>query len=116
MSAPASLGEILEEDVMQCPKCRGEMGFLLVEEGRCPHCAVAFYVVDRWLWLRVIACWVPAVVVNSGWFPVPCRPAVVVVWFGAVGLLMLLLMVLSVRILPLHAESTPRHGPLRLDL
>ena len=102
---------------MQCPNCRGDIGIHLeVGEGRCTHCAARFYVVDKWRWLRVIACGVPAVVVNYGWYPVPCKPAVVVAWVGAVLLLGCLLGLLSMRILPLQVAAVRQEGPLRLDL
>jgi hypothetical protein len=101
---------------MQCPTCQGGIGDQLYGDGRCPHCAVKFYIVDKWRWLRGIACQLPAVLLNHRWYPTKCNIVQLLCWYAVVGTVFFLLLIISVRLVAPQVDRVPQDGSLRLDL
>jgi len=99
-----------------CPQCKSRIHVQLVGRSHCPHCATKLYVVDKWRWLRWLACFFPAILLNSRWYPTQCNIVLLLGWWVVVGLVFLLLLRLSVGLLPLGVDLLPQDGPIRLDL
>ncbi len=101
---------------MQCPTCQGGIGRHLYGEGRCPHCGVKFYIVDKWRWLRAIVCGLLAILPNYRWYPLQCDIVLRLCWLVVVMTIVLVLGIVSGSLFPPQVDRVPQDGPLRLDL
>ena len=83
---------------------------------RCPICEARVYFSPKWRWLRGISCGFLDALLNYKWYPLEGSFARHIIWFVVVGIVFLVLLFASMRLLPPELDLVPERGPLNLDL
>src|SRR5258708_26206307 len=101
---------------MQCPKCHAKIIFAQMARHNCPSCGEKIYFSAKWRWLRGISCGLVDILLNYQWYPTEGSFGGHLIWLVTLGIVFLLLLFGSIRLLPPEIDLVPENGPLRLGL
>src|SRR5260221_14404015 len=103
---------------MQCPKCHAKIIFAQMARHNCPSCGAKIYFSPKWRWLRGISCGLVVILLNYQWYPTEGSFGRHLIWLVTLGIVFLLLLFGSIRLLPPEIDLVPEicHLPLASEI